>query len=116
MSEFDGDPRSGSAGTSADADLTALADETWDMAMRSSPLTATTLGDPRFHGKLADNSPSGLPAAEDRLRALRQRAVGLPADGLHQEELITRSALVSFLDAKIAELVPTQAEWTVDPM
>ena len=116
MSEFDGDRRSGSAGTSADADLTALADESWDMAMRSSPLTATTLGDPRFHGKLADNSPSGLTATEDRLRALRQRAVGLPADGLDQEELITRSALVSFLDAKIAELVPMQAEWSVDPM
>lgn len=116
MSEFDGDPPSGSAGGSADADLAALADEAWDTAMRSSPLTATTLGDPRFHGQLADNSPSGLTAAEDRLRALRQRAVGLPADGLDQEGLITRSALVSFLDAKIAELVPEHAEWSVDPM
>ena len=116
MSEFGGDPSRGSAGTSANADLTALADETWDTAMRSSPLTATTLGDPRFHGELPDNSPSGLTATEDRLRALRQRAVGLPADGLDQEGLITRSAVVSFLDAKIAELVPKHAEWSVDPM
>jgi uncharacterized protein (DUF885 family) len=116
MSEFNGDLPGGSAGGSADAGLAALADETWDVAMRSSPLTATTLGDPRFLGELADNSPSGLTATEDRLRALRQRAVGLPAAGLDREELITRSALVSFLDAKIAELVPTQAEWSVDPM
>jgi uncharacterized protein (DUF885 family) len=116
MSEFDGDPPSGSADALADADLTALADETWDTAMRSSPLTATTLGDPRFHGLLADNRPSGLTATGDRLRALRHRAVGLPADRLDREGLITRSALVSFLDAKIAELVPTLAEWSVDPM
>jgi uncharacterized protein (DUF885 family) len=110
MSGFDGGPPRGSA------ELTALADETWDAAMRSSPLLATTLGDPRFNGALPDNSPSGLAATEDHLRALRQRAVGLAADGLDQEGQITRSAVISFLDAKIAELVPTDAEWSVDPM
>jgi len=105
-----------SSGRSAAADVAALTEEAWDAAMRTSPLTATTLGDSRFHDELPDNSPSGLAGTERLLGDLRRRAAEVPDDVLDDEERITRSALVSFLDGQIAELVPTQADWSVDPM
>jgi len=105
-----------SSGRSAATDVAALTEEAWDAAMRTSPLTATTLGDSRFHDELPDNSPSGLAGTERLLGDLRRRAAEVPDDVLDDEERITRSALVSFLDGQIAELVPTQADWSVDPM
>jgi uncharacterized protein (DUF885 family) len=105
-----------SSGRSAATDVAALTAQAWDAAMRSSPLTATILGDCRFHGELPDNSPSGLAATERLLVGLQRRAVGLPDHVLDDEERITRAVLVSFLDTHVAELVLTQADWSVDPM
>src|SRR6185312_6587437 len=96
-----------SSGRSAATDVAALTEEAWDAAMRISPLTATTLGDSRFHDELPDNSPSGLAGTERLLGDLRRRAAEVSDDVLDDEERITRSALVSFLDGQIAELVPT---------
>src|SRR4026209_1941112 len=91
-----------SSGRAAATDVAALTAQAWNAAMRSSPLTATILGDSRFHGEIPDNSPSGLATTERLLVGLQRRAAGLPDDVLDDEERITRAVLVSFLDTHVA--------------
>jgi uncharacterized protein (DUF885 family) len=101
---------------SASARLAELADRAWTASLAAEPLSATALGERRYDALLADNTPEGLARTDRELRELRRQAEALPPDELSGADRVDRSALVAFLDAELASLVPLAADWSVDPM
>ncbi len=97
-------------------ELAELADATWEDRLAADPLLATQLGDRRYDDRLPDLSPSGLAANRSTLAALLRRTRALPADRLPPGDRITQSALAAFLDAALALLEATRADWVVDPV
>jgi len=76
----------------AGVDDPALADicrDAWELRMRSDPVGATRLGDPRYHGKLADNSLEGSEAQAEEMRDLLARAESIARDDLGPRDRVT---------------------------
>jgi uncharacterized protein (DUF885 family) len=98
------------------AALGSLADRAWTAALDAEPLDGTAVGEHRYDGLLADNSPAGLARTDRELRDLRRQVEALPAAGLTAADRVNRSALLAFIDAELAQQVPLRAAWSVDPM
>ena len=60
--------------------MDALSATYWDAFLESNPLFATTLGDPRFDGRLPDPTPEGQAAARARYAAILAQADDLDAN------------------------------------
>jgi len=72
-----------------DPALAALCRDAWERRMRSDPIGATRLGDPRYHGKLADNSLDGTEAQARETRDLLTRARAIPHEPLAPRDRVT---------------------------
>ncbi|MFN0009988.1 MAG: DUF885 domain-containing protein [Planctomycetota bacterium] len=72
-----------------DEDLADLCRDAWELRMRADPVGATRLGDPRYHGKLADNSLEGSEAHAELIRDLLVRAEAIGSDELGGGDRVT---------------------------
>ena len=97
--------------------LDALSATYWDAFLESNPLFATTLGDPRFDGRLPDPTPEGQAAARARYAAMLAEADDLDADEGTSPATPSRSprsgrgsvADLAFIDTGLLG-------WSVDPL
>jgi uncharacterized protein (DUF885 family) len=100
----------------ADARLAQICREAWETELEHAPRLATELGDPRWNGKLEDNSPAG----ERTLAALRerllQRARELSEATLSTQDRITRKLLLERWRGELDEheLDIDVASWNLD--
>jgi uncharacterized protein (DUF885 family) len=96
--------------------LDALADAYWDLALEVNPLFATTLGDPRFDGRLPDPTPVGQAAVRVRTAALLAEADAAGDSAMSPGDAITLSALREGLRADLAFIDSGLLAWNVDPL
>ncbi len=99
----------------------ALAATYWDAFLETNPLFATTLGDPRFDGRLPDPTPEGQAADRARFAAILARADDLDAGDLDAAEgghgdAITLSSLREGLRADLTFIDSGLLAWNVDPL
>ena len=92
-----------SARMTASADLTALAERTWERTLELNPTLATIYGDERYDDRLDDPGPAGRAAR----RALADETLGaasaIPEASLDEEERITRQLLRLAAATEIAD-------------
>ena len=81
------------SGDVADETLAGLCRDAWELRMREDPVGATNLGDPRFHGKLPDNSLAGDHRRAAEIRALLRRSDSVPAEALSEKDRVTLGLL-----------------------
>lgn len=72
-----------------DPALAELCRDAWELRMRSDPVGASRLGDPRHHGKLADNSLDGAEEQAKAIRDLLARAESIGPDQLGPRDRVT---------------------------
>ena len=98
----------------------ALAATYWDAFLETNPLFATTLGDPRFDGRLPDPTPDGQAAARARYAAILAQAERLDADDPAWRDgpgdAITLSSLREGLGADLTFIDSGLLAWNVDPL
>ena len=109
-------PATPGAGRDAAGQLAALADAFWEATLEDDPVYATSLGDRRYDGRLADHSPAGRDAVRRRRRELLDRVEALDPDTLDDPGRITRVALHEELAGELAALDAGLDDWTVDPL
>lgn len=99
-----------------------LATTYWDAFLETNPLFATTLGDPRFDGRLPDPTPGGQAAVRARYAAILAQAEALDAGALDAGEgkgggdAITLSSLREGLRADLTFIDSGLLAWNVDPL
>lgn len=98
-----------------DPRLADLAAQYWQAQMRSSPLTATLLGDHRFDDELDDLSEAAEAAQHATLSALREQAHALQPDALSSDDRVTRGMLLHDLGVTLTALEARLAELCCDP-
>jgi uncharacterized protein (DUF885 family) len=96
--------------------LAELADEYWQAFLEFSPISATSIGDRRFDGRLDDPSPEASGAQRRRLAAFGERAKAIDPIALEGADPVTRSALIEQIASDIAALETGLEEWAVDPI
>ncbi|MHB8890831.1 MAG: DUF885 domain-containing protein [Candidatus Limnocylindrales bacterium] len=96
--------------------LGALAGAYWETFLETHPLFATALGDARFDGRLRDPSPAGVAASRAYCAGLLADVDAVDADGLGDEDRVTRDALREAVSADLADLDAGLLEWNVDPL
>lgn len=84
--------------------LAQLAEEYWDVSMRSRPTEATLLGDHRFDDLVEDFSEDGDQALRDALDSIRSRVRGLDVGELDATERVTARLLESDADDTIRSI------------
>ena len=84
--------------------LAQLAEEYWDVSMRSRPTEATLLGDHRFDDLVEDFSEDGDQALRDALDSIRARVRGLDVGELDATERVTARLLESDADDTIRSI------------
>jgi uncharacterized protein (DUF885 family) len=82
------------AGDVQDRSLAALCGDAWELRMREDPVGATFLGDPRYSGKLPDNTKTGEERHAETIRGFLRRADGIRPDALTEADRITFRLLV----------------------
>ncbi len=97
-------------------DLIALADEYWELTMRSNPTYATLLGDHRFDDQIEDLSAEGEAARRDAHVDLRRRLDVLDIAILGPVDQITAALLGTSLDERILTADLGLAELASDQM
>jgi uncharacterized protein (DUF885 family) len=105
----------------SDLPIDALAATYWDAFLETNPLFATTLGDPRFDGRLPDPTPDGQAADRARYAAILAQAEGLDPDDLGAGEIrpdaaITLASLREGLGADLTFIDSGLLAWNVDPL
>ena len=96
--------------------IDALAATYWDAYLETNPLFATTLGDPRFDGRLPDPTPEGQAAARARYAAVLAQADDLDADEHEPGDAITLASLREGLLADLTFIDTGMLAWNVDPL
>ncbi len=100
--------------------LDELAAAYWDAFLETNPLFATTVGDPRFDGRLPDPTPDGASAERARLAGLLAEADALDGPGQPGGEgpgdRITLSALRESIGADLTVIDGGLRAWNVDPL
>jgi uncharacterized protein (DUF885 family) len=96
--------------------LAKLCDEFWQGDLEESPLTATSLGDKRYDDRLDDITPRALARAKKRIQGVLTRANEIPESSLNAADRLTRTALITEVEDRLAEMSCGFEEWTVDPL
>lgn len=81
------------AGDVSNETLAGLCRDAWELRMREDPIGATNLGDPRFHGKLPDNSLAGDHRHTAEIRALLRRSESIRPADLPERDRVTLELL-----------------------
>jgi uncharacterized protein (DUF885 family) len=100
----------------SDPALAELCRDYWQASLRREPYRATYLGDPRWHGKVPDESLEGRVAWKNRLGELQKRLASIEARGLFGEDALTAELLASELENGSARVDLALEEWVVDPL
>jgi len=97
-------------------ELARLCTELWDAQLRHDPFLATFLGDPRWNGKVPDDSLEGRIAWAERQQVLLDRLRILDTRALTREDRLTATLLRSQLEDGIARTKFGLEDWVVDPL
>jgi uncharacterized protein (DUF885 family) len=81
--------------------LAALADEFWELTMRSNPTDATLLGDHRYDDQIEDLSAEGEAAQRSAHVELRDRLQAIDTSALGLVDQVTAALLMTSLDDRI---------------
>jgi uncharacterized protein (DUF885 family) len=93
-----------------------LAEAYWDASLLDDPVQGTAIGDRRYNDRLPDITPAGRHDVARRFDGLRERVAAVRPDPGDAESRLTRSALLSAIDGKIAFLAAEPTTYTVDAM
>jgi len=93
-----GDP---SAGEAATHQLHSLFDEEWQYELRTSPETATALGDNRYNDRLSDYSADFHRKDLEETRKFLARFEAVPTTGLSQQDRLSRELMIRNLREQI---------------
>jgi uncharacterized protein (DUF885 family) len=93
-----------------------LAEAYWDASLLDDPVQGTAIGDRRYNDRLPDITPAGRHYVARRFEGLRERVAAFRPDSGDAESRLTRSALLSAIDGKIAFLAAEPTTYTVDAM
>src|SRR5207247_8512542 len=104
------------AGGSSFCTLGELAEAYWDASLIDDPVQGTAVGDRRYNDRLPDITPAGRHYVTRRFEGLRERVDAFRSDPGDAEARLTRSALLSAIDGKIAFLAAEPTTYTVDAM
>ena len=104
------------AGGSSVSTLGELAEAYWDASLIDDPVQGTAVGDRRYNDRLPDITPAGRHYVTRRFEGLRERVDAFRSDPGDAEARLTRSALLSAIDGKIAFLAAEPTTYTVDAM
>jgi uncharacterized protein (DUF885 family) len=99
-----------------DPSLSTLADDYWELVLKSNPLFATSLGDRRFDHSLPDISADAIATERSRLATIRADAEAVDGATLGPADRITRSALLESVAGDLARIDAGLHEWEVDPL
>jgi uncharacterized protein (DUF885 family) len=102
-----------SAGAIENKALVSIARDVWDFRMRTSPTWATYLGDPRFHGTLADNREVGSISRNKARRGFLVRIAGINERKLNEQDALTLALLQRSLSNAIATENMGLGAWNV---
>lgn len=97
-------------------ELRALADELWDLTLRSSPTSATLLGDHRFDGEIEDFTAEADAERRASHVDLRRRLDALDTSTLGPIDNVTAALLRSTLDDQILQADLATIELASDQM
>jgi len=76
------------------AQLAALLDEHWEYTLRTSPETATDVGDRRYNDRWSDRSPEAIAAEYAQDRAFLARFEAIDTTGFNDQELLDKQLMV----------------------
>jgi len=96
--------------------LARLCDEFWQGDLAASPLTATAIGDKRYDDRLDDITLRGTGREKKRMEGVLARAKAIPEASLAAADRLTRTALITEVEDRLAEMSCGFEEWTVDPL
>jgi uncharacterized protein (DUF885 family) len=110
-------PWTEAAGSVREPELAALCRDAWEWGLRTDPIGATWLGDPRYHGQLVLPSPAERERRRGTLEGFARRAAAIDAARLAGED---RTALELLQEAWRGELEELALEidfdsWNLDP-
>lgn len=110
-------PWSDAAAGVHDARLATLCTDAWEYRMASDPVGAMLLGDPRYLGRLPDNSQSGSDANIARIGEFMRRAEAIPTFELADKDRTTLRFLYDAWKLELDEhaLGIDVASWNIDP-
>ncbi|MFW2831566.1 DUF885 domain-containing protein [Sphingomonas sp. ID0503] len=91
----------GPAAASPADDLAAVIADHWQWTLRTYPTLASTLGDRRYDGKLADRSVAGMAAQAGEATALLKRVDAIPEAGLDATQRVNKAILRRLLDEAV---------------
>jgi len=93
---------------SAGAQLKSLFDEEWEYELRTSPETATFVGDDRYNDRLTDYSAQAYQADTEARSKFLARFQAIPAAGLSAQDVLSRELMIRNLrvDIEGAEFKP----------
>jgi uncharacterized protein (DUF885 family) len=100
----------------SDPELAKLCTDLWNAELRHDPFRATYLGDPRFHGKVPDNSLEGRQYWKHQLGEFQERLRRVRLNTLYGEDPLTAALLQSELTNGIAHADLGLEDWSVDPL
>ncbi len=95
------------------AALAALLQRHWEDRLATRPRLATSLGDHRYDGELADNSRAGIAARRVADRAFVEQAKAIR--GLDDDDETTRRLFVRMLEDDLDRAVCRFEEWSLSP-
>jgi uncharacterized protein (DUF885 family) len=96
--------------------LSQLARDYWEAHLRANPVDATTLGDRRYDDRLSDNTPNGIARRRTELEGFLAQARAIPSEPLGAADRLTRQALVTDIEARLAAISCDLESWVVDPL
>ncbi len=96
--------------------LARVCEEFWQGSLEANPTRATSLGDKRYDDRLDDITPRGIAKDKDRLEAILARARAIDANALPPADRLTRTALITEVEGRLAWISCAFHEWTVDPL
>jgi uncharacterized protein (DUF885 family) len=101
---------------SADKQLKELLSKEWEYELKSSPETATTLGDNRYNAELSDYSASAFERDAERNRAFLDEFQHIDPDKLTAENVLNRTLMIRRLRDRIEAYALKDWEMPVDQM
>jgi len=88
-----------------------IADELWDFQMKEAPQWSTFVGDTRWNDRLEERGPAARERRKAAAKAFLERTSAVPAEGLGEEDGITRAVLLRVLAETVESFDHHGWEW-----
>ena len=96
--------------------LAKLSSEYWEHTLRWNPFWATSLGDPRYDGKIPREDPRSDKARAAEVSEMRLKLRSMDRTALGPEDLLTWELLDQEMEKELARITLDLGSWTVDPL